>query len=313
MNILNLKKISQLILNNYNSPINFYFVYWFKFIIGILYLWKLLSRDFSNIALWPVSVISGYPVDIYHPDYLLFMGIAPFFDLVTFHFIHYFISYPSEGIFSLLQNIAIFLSILLIFSPLRYSRITAIFLYFVVSYLWGFVFRLGQEIDAVFLIQSSLLVYALLPFENSFEYCKKLRFLALVVFVIYYFFSGLNKIVDLSYVEWFKFDLVNINSSFHLKYLLENLRYTPELPSFTKNGLFYYILNDIGSAITYIVHLLFPLLLLYSDTKKILIAWFFYTMFHFLTIYVGILFSMNFLAWLIILPVYRWGFKNDKK
>ena len=44
MNILNLKKISQLILNNYNSPINFYFVYWFKFIVGILYLWKLLSR-----------------------------------------------------------------------------------------------------------------------------------------------------------------------------------------------------------------------------------------------------------------------------
>ena len=119
--------------------------------------------------------------------------------------------------------------------------------------------------------------------------------------------------MDLSYVEWFKFDLVNINSSFHLKYLLENLRYTPELPSFTKNGLFHYILNDIGSAFTYIVHLLAPLLLIFSDTKKILIAWFFYSIFHFLTIYVGILFSMNFFAWLIILPVYRWGFKNDKK
>ena len=49
------------------------------------------------------------------------------------------------------------------------------------------------------------------------------------------------------------------------------------------------------------------------DTKKILIAWVFYSLFHFLTIYVGILFSMNFLAWLIILPVYRWSFKNDKK
>ncbi len=312
MNILNSKKIIQLIEKNYHEPVNFYYVYWFKLIIGILYIWKLLSRDFSNIALWPVSVISGYPIDIYNPDYILFFAIPPFFDLVTFHFIHYFFSFPSEATLSLLQYVAIAMSILLIFSSLRYSRALAIFLYIIVSYLWGFVFRLGQDIDAVFLVQSLLLVYAILPFEKSLEYCKKLRFLALLVFVIYYFFSGMNKIIDLSYLDWFKYDLININSSFHLKYLEENVRYTPKLKEIFREE-FFVITNFIGPAFTYLIHLFSPLLLVYSDTKKILLYWLFYSIFHFFTMYVGILFTMNIFAWLIILPVYKWGFANEKK
>jgi hypothetical protein len=309
--ILKKEKCHELLLRNFNEPVNFYYVHWFKSIVSILYLWKLLSRDFSNIALWPVSVLAGYPIDIYLPDYMLFTGITPFFDLVTFHFIHFFIPFPSEYILSMLQNSAIFLSIILIFSPLKYSRVIAISLFILVSYLWGFVFRLGQDIDAVFLIQSSLLIYAILPFERTYEYCKKLRFLVLILFVIYYFFSGLNKIVDLNYANWFNYDLVNINSSLHLKYIQEHTRYIPKLPDFF-SGTFFLIFNDLGAAITYIIHLLAPILLFSSGTKKILFYWFFYSLFHFLTIYVGILFTMNFFAWLLVLPVYRWRLFYEK-
>ena len=152
-----------MLLENYNEPVNIYYVLWFKFVVGGLYLWKLLSRDFSNISFWPDSVLSGYPIDIYTSGYVLTTGVPPFFDIATFHFIHYFLPFPNSNVLSLIQLFAIALSGLLIFAPPKYSRLIAIFLYISVSYLWGFVFRLGQDIDAVFLIQASLLVYCLLP------------------------------------------------------------------------------------------------------------------------------------------------------
>ncbi len=304
--MISIKKIEieRCLVENFNEPVNVYYVIWFKFILGVLYLWKLLSRDFSNISFWPDSVLSGYPIDIYSQDYILTTGVPPLFDIVTFHFVHYVLPFPNSDVLSLLQFCAIGLSFLLIFALPKYSRLIAIFLYIIVSYLWGFVFRLGQDIDAVFLVQGSLLVYCLLPYEASIEYYKKLRFLVLCIFVLYYFFSGVNKIVDLSYEEWLKFDLVNINSSFHLRYLAENFEWTPKLPELDSQLLFG--LNLFGALITYVVHLGAPILLFSAGTRKVLFYWFFYSLFHFLTIYLGILFSMNFLAWLLVLPVYRW-------
>ena len=188
-------------------------------------------------------------------------------------------------------------------SPATYSRFFAVILYVVVAYLWGFVFRLGQDIDAVFLIQSSLLMFVLLPYSKTSRYYQELRFLLLCVFVIYYFFSGLNKLIDLSYVEWLKYDLVNINRSMHMSYLNERYHYVPLFP--IENALIGQILNQLGAFITYAVHLGAPLLLFSSSTRKLILYWIFYSLFHFMTIYVGIMFSMNFVAWALILPVYR--------
>ena len=304
-------KLLRLLIKNFNEPVNFFYIMWFKFVIGSLYLWKLLSRDFSNIAFWPDKLLSGYPIDIYTPDYTLTTGIPPFFDIVTFHFIHYVIPFPNQQLFGWIQFFAIAASSLLIFVSPKYGRITGIFLYVLVAYLWGFIFRLGQDIDAVFLIQGSLLVYCLLPYKATIDYYRKVRFLVISIFVIYYFFSGLNKIIDLNYLEWFEFDLVNINSSFHLRYLNENFEYVPKLPelsNFTS-----YFINRFGASITYVGHLLVPILLFSSSTKKILLYWIFYSIFHLATSYVSILFSMNLLAWLLILPVYRLAYFNEKK
>ena len=169
---------------NFEEDVNQYYFYWFKLILGSLYLWKLLSRDFSNFALWPDSVIKGYPFDIYSIDYSLLTGIPILFDLTNFHFIHYIVPYPNIFVFNLLQNLAVIFCILFIFSNEKFSRIISIVLYILVSYLWGYVFRLGQEIDAVFLLQGSLLVFALLSNNHSIDYYRKLRFVTIVVFVI---------------------------------------------------------------------------------------------------------------------------------
>ena len=298
------QKLIKNIYDNYNEPVNKYYFYWFKFILGSLYLWKLLSRDFSNLAFWPQDVISGYPIDIYSHDYLLSTGVPILFDLTNFHFIHYFIPYPTELVFQVLQNLAIIFSIFFIFSNEKISRYIAIIFYILISYLWGFIFRLGQEIDAVFLLQGSLLIFALLSYSESNTYYKKIRFLTIVVFVIYYFTSGLNKFIDLSYAQWFEFDLININKSLRLLYINENFLYIPKFP--IDSSTIQFILNYFGAFITYVLHITCPLLLCTSSTKKIFFYWIFYSIFHYLTIYVGILFMMNFFAWLLILPIYKW-------
>lgn len=296
------------LINNYNQPVNELYYYWVKLILGMLYLWKLLSRDFSNLAFWPKSVMSGYPIDIYSPDYILTTGVFPIFDLASFHFVHWVLPYPNSDIFSCIQVLGIFFSILFIFSPAKHSRKVATILYVVVAYLWGFVFRAGQDIDAVFLIQSSLLMFVLLPYSNTVKYRQQLRFLILCIFVMYYFFSGINKLIDLSYMEWLKFDLVEINKSMHARYLNDKLNYVPALD--IENNFLAKLFNQMGALITYIVHIGAPLLLFSSSTKKVILYWLFYTLFHAMTIFVGILFSMNFVAWALILPVYKLSYEK---
>ena len=303
-------KASENLVENFRQPVNAAYYFWVKAILGSLYLWKLLSRNFQNVALWPKDVTLGYPIDIYTPDYVLSTAVFPIFDLVTFHFIHWVLPLPTKDIFSYIQALAIFFSILFILSPKKYSRSIAVVLYVVVSYLWGFVFRLGQDIDAVFLLQSTLLVFALLPFANTPRYYQQLRFLVLVIFVMYYFFSGLNKLIDLSYFEWMQFDLVNINHSMHNDYMSDGYVYVPLFP--IENERFGNVLNAYGALITYLVHLGAPLLLFFSSPYKIIICWIFYCLFHFMTVYVGILFSMNFVAWALILPVYK-VFNHERK
>jgi hypothetical protein len=301
MNILDQAKYN--LIDNFNQPVNAVYYYWIKIILGTLYLWKFLSRDFSNIALWPEGVILGYPVDIYTPDYILTTGIFPIFDLVTFHFVHWILPLPNSEFFSYIQALGILCSILFVLSPAKYSRKFAAILYVVVAYLWGFVFRLGQDIDAVFLIQSSLLMFVLLPYSNTTRYYQELRFLLLCMFVIYYFFSGVNKLIDLSYLEWLKYDLVNINKSMHTRYLSDGMYYVPLIP--IENHFLANIFNQLGALLTYVVHLAAPLLLFSSSTRKLILYWAFYSLFHFMTVFVGILFSMNFVAWALILPIYR--------
>ena len=168
-------------------------------------------------------------------------------------------------------------------------------------YLWGFVFRLGQDIDAVFLLQGALLMFVLFGSFNGREnYFRNLYYSIKVVFVIYYFFAGLNKFIDLDYIEFFQFDLVYINQQFYNMFKNEGLMYVPRLPDF---GSLNILTNYLGAALTYIVHIAAPALLFFGSKSKILFFWIFYSIFHYLTAFVGIFFHMNFFAFLLLLPV----------
>lgn len=293
---------------NYKEPVDRRYFYYLKFILGYLWIWKLLSRNFSNFSEWPVSVLSGYPIDIYQPDYMLTTAVPILFDLASFHFVHYLVPWPQADILMFLQYMAVVSGALFVVASERYTRITAIVFYVLVSYLWGFVFRLGQDIDAVFLLQGCLLMFAILPIENLERYYANLRFLVIVIFVIYYFTSGINKVIDLSYAEWIKYDLVEINEAKALASQSEGFMWLPKLP--LESGTLSEFLNVFGALVTYIVHLIAPLLLFSRSTSKIVFYWFFYTVFHFMTIFVGIMFTMNFFAWLMLMPIYKLPRRN---
>lgn len=296
---------------NYQEPVTKIYFYWVKVVIGGLYIWKLLSRDFSNISIWPEAVLVGYPIDIYKPDYVLTTGVWPLFDICSFHFIHWILPWPSASGLLVLQILALLAAMVFIFCGERHTQAAAACFYVIIAYLWGFVFRLGQDIDAVFLLQGALLMFAVIPAKGGSEYYRNLRFSILVVFVLYYFSSGVNKIIDLNYLEWMKYDLVNINHSKYMAGNDEHFLATPRLP-FSDGGAAT-LLNIFGALITYGVHLSAPLLLFSRSTAKIVVYWSFYSLFHFMTMFVGILFAMNFFAWLLVLPVYRWVNHGERK
>ncbi len=269
-----------------------------KAVVGLILLFKLNSRDFTNFALWPDSVLLGYPIDIYPPDYVLTTGVFPFFDLVSFHFVHWFLPVPSATVFFYLQSTAIILSLLLVLAPIAFTRVLAVPLFILITYLWGFVYRGGQDIDAMFLITGALLIMAALPLSTK-NYLATLRTSVLIWFFLYYFFSGVNKVVDLNYLDWFKFELTEINKVFVTRSAAEGFVYVPGIPT---PEYLNRLLDFFGALISYIVHLLAPLMLISRSPNKMFLYWLFYSLFHFMTLYVGILFTANFFAWLMLVP-----------
>lgn len=302
------KYLASKLISNFYEDVNHLQFWWMKFWIGFLFIWKLLSRDFGNIHYWPENVINGYPIDIYQNGYVLLTAIPIIFDLVTFHFVHWFKVFPNLEI---LQTTAITLSILFIISPIRLTQYISIFLYLNLIYLWGFVFRLGQDIDAVFLLLGSLFVFCCVKPIYQKTYFRELRFGVLCIFVIYYFFSGFNKIVDLNYLEWFKFDLISLNKQYLLMFNTHKAFWWPVFPSWMQN--FTIVFSVIGAFVTYLVHISAPALLFDGSIRKILLYILFYVSFHFLTIYVGIFFQMNFFAWLLLIPIYKISSQNEER
>ena len=294
------------ILTAFRQPMPEFQVWQIKVVLALILIYKLLSRDFSSLALWPESVLWGYPVDIYSPDYINVTAVPPIFDLVTFHFIHYLLPIPSEFGFNLIQYILIFLALILAISPLRFTRLVACVTYVLCVYLWGFVYRGGQEIDAMFLIQGALLVLAVIPMRVTYSYSGYVYSSVLLIFIIYYFFSGLNKLIDLDLVQFFQYELVNISTAKHLASVLEGYHYVPSLKNISDLA---WLISFFGVTLTYAIHITAPLLFFKRSRSKLVFYWFFYSLFHFLTAFVGIVFTANMLAWLMLLPVRNNGRK----
>jgi hypothetical protein len=232
-------------------------------------IWKLLSRDFGAFSYIPEEVFYFYPYQIYTPDkWILWTGIPFIQDIFTMHFIHWIFPYPNSWVLQLIQVFLIVLLVTLGVYGKGWRSIILVTTYLLLIYLWGYLFLLGQEIDSVDLYFGMLLALVVGSYKDSPIWDLKslysakpnlragrARSLLILVIVFYYFASGTKKITDISFFEWFDYQLIEA-IMYHGIVSNHNALYRPDFFKIF-NG--HYYLNYILPPLVYLSHLCTPL------------------------------------------------------
>lgn len=92
----------------YNQPGFDFNVNMARLIVCAFLIWKLLSRDFGFFGHVPEQVFYFYPIEIYPLDkWVLWTGLPVLSELLTFHWLHWFIPRPGETALRVVQGVAI--------------------------------------------------------------------------------------------------------------------------------------------------------------------------------------------------------------
>jgi hypothetical protein len=285
-----------------------------RILIFGFFIYKLLSRDFSIFGFAPDEVLNIYPVQQYPAEFgYSLLGIPIIVDLASFHWIHWILPFPDQPTIGAIQWLTIGACLCVILFGRGYKHCFVIGSFILLSYLWGYYWRSGGEVDAVFL-----------PFQLALAYCffrepealilRKPRAplmqfskgngwfysMALLIFCSYYFFAGLNKLIDISPIQWFKFDLFQLIGTMKDQ---EELGYFEDLAPFFHHLRNFGWLNLIAVPITYIMELTIPAI--FFKRQWTFFYWVYFILFHYLTYAVGIIFWGNMLIWSIFFPIHR--------
>jgi len=287
---------------------------WTRIVVLSILLFKFLSKDYSLFGYIPTELLYYYPADAYSSieGYALF-GFQWMVDLFSFHWIHWFISFPTEKTLWFLQRILmIWLTVTIIFGG-GYKKLNYLVIYSIGMYLFGFLFRTGSDIDAIFILMQIVLLlflfrdketYLLLgKQQNPLNYSKENGWffsMTLLIFIGYYFLSGITKIVDISLLDWSRFELANLSELYKVKQELGDDITKCYLRDFLIGNSW---IDTLGTSLIYLEHLLIPIL--FFKRKYIPAAWFIYLFLHLGTLTVNILFAGVILSWLVFLPVHR--------
>ena len=286
-------------------------------ILILYFLWKFNSRDFSFYAY--THEISLYPSQIYPAGYFLF---APdvLQDIFSFHFIHIFIPKPNKEAFLVLYVITNLLLFFHLIFGFRY-KVSAFLLYIILIYQWSFIFFKGQEVDSMMIYFGCLLIYCFFcPKINWFNYTvrelneknlklSELKSYLILVFVIYYVASGINKLTDITIIEWFFTDLATSMKKMGIlsKYTTYNI--FDFFKFFYENKTLSFFIN-LSVPIVYISHLY--VFKIFYQRNLIIFFHLFYAIFHLMTFSVGISFTGYIFVWFLIYP-YSQYFSQLKK
>lgn len=200
------------------------------------------------------------------------LGLPILTDIVTLHWVHWFI--PRLDVFGLrfIQGLSILALILHMFFGRGPRRIFAISCYCLLIYLWGHLFLAGQDVDAVALYFGLLLVLVFSRHTDkpiwqirelinlpANEMAGRTISLFFLIFITYYFASGVNKLTDLRPWNWFTYDLVE---SMEMARVLSDYGFQ-KVPSYFECIFDFKILNYIGPPLVYISHIVTPVLFFY--------------------------------------------------
>lgn len=309
---MNIAIAYQKYLQTFERPHNDFHLNIIRVFIGLFFCWKLLSRDFSFMGTLPHDFFYFYPYEIYRPEgYMLITGMPILMEFITFHWVHWILGFPTEQTLSII----VFISTTLMFCLVIFGRgpyfCIAILSYTVALYLWGFIFLSGQDIDSIMLYFGMLLVICIVDYRDVpiWRLGTLLKqppniqagraFSAIImVFVVYYGLSGINKMVDINILEWFQYGLIkNIEQTLKMQ-KLGNYYGTP-WPDFFSMLSGQYWINYIAVPLVYLSHISIPIIFFRRDMIPKYAA--FYTTFHLFTFGVSIAFTGYTFVWLVLL------------
>lgn len=287
-------------------------VAWVRIAIVGGFVWKLLSRDFSVFALAPPAVMDLYPCKTYHVSQAIgTTGYGPVVDLSTFHWLHWFLPFPDQLGFHIIQALALAFCVSLLFFGKGPKSFFAIGTFCVMSYLWGYVWRTGALVDSIFPALQTVLVYCFFREPEAWILARRrcrgsdhspgngaFMSMFLLIVVMQYFYAGINKLLDLSPLEWFQFDLI------------QGVEYLSDM-----NACGYYVLqgpvapfvggqywmNFVGVVTVYSAELTIPLM--YFKRRLIPFYALVFVSFHLISWALNLCFFGNFIIWLALFPV----------
>lgn len=284
---------------------------WLSIVTCLFFIWKLLSRDFTTFGYAPTWVMYRTPALVYQIEEAFFlMDLGVFAKIACFHWIHFFLPYPSEFIIAIIWVCTIMALLLTVVFGRGPNRLFILAGYVGVMYLWGFIFSSGQDIDAVFLPMGLLFAYLFSNHDESFKWSvldarsvESSTFIAsaVMVFVIYYFGAGINKLTDVPLIEWFQYDLYKEMQYYVIADQLGSDRLIPSVFHFIAEadmaGVGLVML--LGVPAVYLIHLL--IIFAFKSGDSVFWSFLFYATFHFLAFGVGISFVANLLVWFAFL------------
>jgi len=299
-------------LRKYDTPHNDFHINLVRIFVGLFFAWKTMSRDFGFMGLLPHDFFYFYPIHIYKPDgIVLITGLPYLMELATFHWIHWIVGFPSEALLAALGFVLVGLSLLMAFAGRGPFRIFAIATYGLATYLWGFIFLSGQEVDSVMIYFGMLLVVCLANYDDRPVWhlgtladqqvnvqAGRAFSSVLMVFVIYYGLSGYNKITDLRIIDWFNYNLIQ-DIQVTLKMQELGNYYGTLFPRFFSLFIGYEWLNYLLVPLVYLSHLTVGAI--FFKRNYILKFAAFYSAFHFFASSVSIAFTGYFIVWWILI------------
>ncbi len=223
----------------------------FKSITYLYLLWRMLSRNYAVYSFTQSVFLKSERLYLNFSDLL----IRPY-ELVSFQFIHRFLSVP--GYTTILNIQLLLISLCAVGIILKNNKFISLLVLVLTLYLSGFVLMTGAEIDGSELLICALItIFSLNYFDEHKKFIPLLGFNWLVGF--YYFSSGLNKLIDvgISFIWDLNLDervLVSKLESFRLsgRYSHEIFRYLEISPIMSNVAGLFTILFELSMVLVFL-------------------------------------------------------------
>lgn len=217
-----------------SKPLHFYLI---QFTGALYMIYRLLSRDYSHLGFFQAEYRT-YPRGLWHE-----LFPVPLSYLTSFQFIYEFIPFPSPPIIKVIQFLIVLFSFFLLLGIL--PRLSAQICSILYIHVLGIMQSIGGEIDGGTLLVVLYLVLSISPSNYFYKLFGKTKndelknwpiFLLLIFVGCFYFFAGMNKLIDVGFQ--FPLTLHLENLGFHTiekSIFLSSRNY---FPSITSSSLF---------------------------------------------------------------------------